>query len=333
MVAIIAASATLSVVFLVLLTSFITYRMTFYNNPNKHPTDLYGGLDKPGYVEHKERSKALIDNMLTLPYEKVQIKSRDGLILSGRYYHNNDTSPLVIEFHGYKSSPMIDFSGIGVHHMSEGYNVLMIDERASGDSEGRTIGFGRTESQDCLAWIEYAINRFGSNVKILIEGVSMGGATVLIASALELPENVLGIHADCPYSSAEQIIKKVIAEMKLPPKILFPFVRLGGIIFGGFDVRRACPAELVKSAKIPILLTHGEADAFVPCQMSREIYDGAPKGLCEFHTFPEAAHGMSFILDTPRYLDILHNFLVKIVFAKECRSTEEQNTNSERITQ
>ena len=140
------------------------------------------------------------------PCEFVTIQSRDGLTLSGRYYHTADGAPLAIGFHGYKSCWLTDFCGGADIAFQMGQNVLLVDERAHGKSQGRTISFGIKERQDLLCWIDYALARFGSDVKILLYGVSMGGATVVMASELELPENVKGIVADCPYSAPLDVI-------------------------------------------------------------------------------------------------------------------------------
>ena len=140
----------------------------------------------------------------------------------------------------------------------------------------------------------------------------MGAATVLMASGLELPENVKGIIADCPYSSPEEIIKKECGKMGLPPKLAYPFVRLGAMIFGGFDPSSATAKDAVKAAKVPILIIHGEADDFVPCSMSREIIDACASDKTLI-TIPLAGHGVSYIVDRPLYEKSVEEFLKKIL--------------------
>ena len=77
---------------------------------------------------------------------------------------------------------------------------MMIDQRAHGKSEGRTMTFGVFERFDVLSWIDYTVERVGKKTRIVLAGISMGAATVLMASNLNLPPNVKGIMADCPYS-------------------------------------------------------------------------------------------------------------------------------------
>ncbi|MBE6634855.1 MAG: alpha/beta hydrolase [Ruminococcaceae bacterium] len=275
----------------------ITYNMAFYRNPKKHKADPYRAIkdDSPGSVY----SRKLIDHIVSLKYENIYTESHDGLRLRARLYKVKEDAPFVIQCHGYKSTPMLDFSGGGALAMEMSMNVIMIDQRAHGESEGRTISFGLNESRDLSAWVEYVVKNYGEDRKILLNGISMGAATVLMASAMPLPKNVVGIAADCPYSSTKEIIKKVIRDMHLPADILYPFVRLGARVLGGFDPDKCNPEEAVKSASLPILLVHGEADSFVPFYMSERIKASNPN--IEFHAFPNADHGKSFIEDTDRY--------------------------------
>ena len=128
----------------------------------------------------------------------------------------------------------------------------------------------------------------------------MGAATVLLAAGNELPSNVVGVIADCPYSSARDIICKVCEDMKLPPKGAFPIIRISARLFGGFSVLDCDVRIAVAKVKVPILLIHGEEDLFVPCSMSEEIYQANP-ALVQKEFFPGAGHGISYIVDTERY--------------------------------
>lgn len=259
------------------------------------------------YERSRDRMEALIAEMAAISYEGVTITARDGVTLFGRYYHVRDGAPLQIQMHGYHGSAVRDFCGGNKLAREAGHNTLVVDQRAQGQSGGRAITFGVRERYDCLDWIAYANARF-SSPPIILSGVSMGAATVLMAAGLDLPANVRAVVADCPYSSPEAIIAKVCGEMGLPPKFAMPIVRLGGLIWGGFDIRAAAPVDAVMRAKAPMLLIHGEDDRFVPCAMSREIAARAGNHI-RLETFPDAGHGLSFIEDFPRYRAAVEQFL------------------------
>lgn len=262
-----------------------------------------------------EKDKELILSMKTSAeslknekFEPIYIFSNDKTKLFGRYYHIRDNAPLFIEFHGYKGAAFRDFAGGDMLFKTFGHNTLLVDQRAHGSSGGKSICFGIKERHDCLAWVKYATERFG-NIPIFLVGISMGGATVLMASNLELPSNVKGIIADCPYSSPKEIICKVCKkDLRLPPKLIYPFIKIGAIIFGGFNPNKSSAVESVKSTKIPILLIHGKGDTFVPCEMSEKIYQSCTgeKYIC---TVDGAEHGMAFLYDMSKYEHTIKNFI------------------------
>ena len=292
-----------------LAASFVTYRLAFYNK-NKLEYDPYYSLGKTPPPPFAEVSRRLIRELEESPFESVTITARDGKPLFARYYHTADGAPLDIMFHGYKSGALHDFPGGYKEAVALGHNVLLVDQRGHGRSHGRTVSFGIKERFDCLDWTYYAVSRFGADTKITLVGISMGAATVICAAGLNLPDAVRGIIADCPCSSGELIIKKVAGEMGFPTKLVFPFIRLGGRIFGGFDICEASPLLAAKSARLPLLLIHGDADRLVPCEMSRDIAR-LYAGEVTLELFPDATHGTSYLFDTERYRKILKEFYQK----------------------
>ena len=276
---------------ILLMGGYYTYRIAFYSP--KKGRDKISTFASHKYDPYRKEINRLFCQLSDRPYEEVSIVSFDGLTLFGRYYHVKDGAPLDIGFHGYRSSALTDFAGGSELSFSMGHNLLLVDERAHGRSEGRTITFGIQERWDADSWVRYAVERFGADTEIILYGVSMGAATVLMTAGLDLPENVKGIIADCPYSSPKDIIRKVAKDMHMPDRLSWPFVKIGGRVYGGFDVDETDAARAVKQAKIPLLIIHGESDSFVPCEMS-DIVSENP-ALITRCTFPGADHGLSLI--------------------------------------
>ena len=188
-----------------------------------------------------------------------------------------------------------------------GHNALLIDHRASGLSDGHVITFGIKERDDCLRWIDFVIKQFGKDVEIILTGISMGAATVLMVSNENLPNNVKYILADCGYTSPKEIIYKVILDMKLPPKLVFPIIKLSARIFGGFNIDMYSAIESVKSTKLPIIFYHGTNDNFVPHYMSETLYNA-----CISHKklvlVDNAGHGLSYPVEKEKYISALVEF-------------------------
>lgn len=290
--------------------SYYSYRIAFHapeQNRNQEPS-----LEGPLYDACRPRIREMYEALSDRPFEPVTIRSRDGLTLFARYYHIADGAPLDICCHGYKSHPFTDFSGGSGLCFAMGHNVLLIDQRGHHHSSGRSITFGIMERWDVLSWVNYAIERFGTDVKITLYGVSMGAATVLMAAGLPLPEQVKGIAADCPYAKPEDIILEVGRKMHYPPKLIRPFLHLGAFLFGGFRLGQTDCIRSVEKAKISILIIHGEADTLVPCAMSALIQEANPE-LVRRHTFPGADHAVSFLIDEERYSRIIREFTEEIL--------------------
>ncbi|MBR7041060.1 MAG: alpha/beta hydrolase [Clostridia bacterium] len=295
----------------VLLVSYIVFRIVFLS-PNGTQNDDCHLYDSPQMDPLRDTILDMIRAVNAMPFERAEFTAYDGLKLRGRYYHHGGGCPLAILFHGYRGTPSRDFAGGVQAYLDEGFNLLMIEERACCGSEGHVITFGVKERLDCLTWIDYARRRFGDQVRILLCGISMGASTVIMASGLQLPDNVKGIIADCPFTSPGQIIRKVCADMKIPARIAWPFIRLGARIYGRFDTDSADAEEAVRHKPVPILLIHGEDDRFVPCDMGRKIAAANPD-MVELHTFPGAGHGLSFLIDKTRYVRIIRAFLDRVM--------------------
>ena len=302
--------AFIAIILIVLAICSYTFHICFYS-PTDRKEDPYSRMGGEQYDAVKDQIIVCTRRMDDTPYEPVSICSFDGLKLSGRYYHNADGAPTVILFHGYRSMALRDCAGGFGLATKMGMNVLAVDQRAHANSEGKVISFGINERRDCLSWIGYVSDRFGKDSPIVLSGLSMGAATVLMVCDLGLPENVVAIMADCPYSSPTQIISKVSEDLHYPSKLAYPFLRLGARLFGNFSLEESSALTAVEHAKIPILLLHGEDDRFVPCQMSRDIYGACPH-LAQLHTFPGAGHGLCYMVDPRRYEQITVQFLMSL---------------------
>jgi len=130
----------------------------------------------------------------------------------------------------------------------------------------------------------------------------------MLAAGEKLPESVVCVLADCGYTSAKEIIKKVIDEMGLPSEIVYPFVKLGAKIFGGFDPDETSPLEAMKKSTVPLIFIHGDNDAFVPCEMSERLYDACASQKKKLVKINGAGHGLAFPVDKELYLSSLREF-------------------------
>lgn len=288
--------------------AYYCYRNTFFfdrriqRDPEEY--DLpHGTVYEPFYDVMLERMK----ETRRIPHRDYSITAFDGLTLWGTYYEYKPGAPIELMFHGYKGSGERDLCGGVQRCFAMGHSAFIVDQRGSGRSGGKVCSFGINERKDCHSWINFLRKEFGEDVKIILTGVSMGAATVMMAASEPLPSNVKGILADCGYSSPGEIIQLVMQRQGLPPKLIYPFMKLGARIFGHFDLEETSPMEAMKKCTVPVIFFHGEADDFVPCDMSRKNYEvcNAPKTLS---IIPGAGHCLGCLIDTKGYLNTLNQF-------------------------
>ena len=302
----------IGLILLILLTSFICFLMTFYVGKRKVLKE--GEYDLPPgkeYEPYYDNMKNWIDKMRNFPYEQVEIKSHDGLILKAKYFENIKGAPIEIMIHGYKGNAERDMNGGIFRAFAVGRNALLIDQRGSGDSEGHVLTFGIKERKDVRLWIDFLINKFGKDVRIILTGISMGASTALMTTQEDIPSNVIGVLADCGFSSQKEIISKTIKEMKLPPKLFYPFVKLGGLIFGRFNIDELTPIDACKNMPVPVIFFHGDNDNFVPCYMSEEMAKVC-SNKNKFVIIPNAEHGLAYPSSQDYYISKVKEF------QKEC---------------
>ncbi len=286
------------------------YRRTMKRGKAKtERTVKMAGTDWSQYADFIAERK---EKLLARPSEAVTIEAQDGLKLRANYFPEGDESKVALCFHGYTSEGMKDNLAISDYYLRRGYSLLLVDARAHGASEGDYIGFGCLDRQDALRWIRWIIERCGEGVEILLHGTSMGGATVLMASGLELPPQVKGIVSDCGFTSPKEVFTHVLHSMyHLPAFPVIPAADLINRRLAGYGMDECNAAREVRKAVVPILMIHGSADTFVPASMCDEIYENiaSPKRKL---IVEGAAHAESYYKDTESYERALDEFLASL---------------------
>ncbi|CDQ40785.1 alpha/beta hydrolase [Virgibacillus salexigens] len=247
-------------------------------------------------------------------FETWKMTSYDDLQLQGYYLEaKEETNKTVIFAHGYLGNAM-DMGMFGQYYYEElGYNMFTADLRGHGESQGDYIGFGWHDRIDYLDWINRVIEEQGEDTEIILHGVSMGAATVLMASGEELPDNVKAIVADSPYTSVYDMFDYQMDRMfHLPAFPVLPSTSVITKMRAGYGLQEASALNQVKKSETPILYIHGNSDTFVPTRMSQELYENT-KSEADLITFDNAGHGEAFVTHKEKYIDKLNRFLEKYI--------------------
>ena len=288
--------------------ALVCFFMTYYSaarTPEGMEADRYppGKVYEP-YHPAMRRWGEEMDAMERIPME---VTTPDGLTLRGHLFVYTPDAPVEILFPGYRGFARRDLGGAVQRCFAVGHSALLVDQRAGGCSDGHVITFGVKESRDVPLWIEAVAARYGADHPVYLGGVSMGATTVLLAAGAGLPPQVKGVLADCGYSTAKDIIKKVIRDMRLPAPLLYPLVRLGAVLYGGFDPNRADATAAAARIQVPVIFFHGDTDDFVPCEMSVTNH-AAATGKKQLVIIPGAGHGLCYPADPDGYVAAVKAF-------------------------
>lgn len=287
------------------------YMYRFATVRNKKQKNYWKDELTPRKFLSDEDNRIIIDGWKYLRaqnWEDVSITSYDGLKLAGHYLEHPSPRGLILQVHGYRGCGAFDFSCAVKPFYEAGFSLLIIDQRASADSEGKHITFGFKERYDVVEWAKYVQKRF-PGLPVIMDGVSMGASTVMLAAEVGYPDNVKAIIADCGYTSPGDICRKVLKQwFKLPPFPLYHAANFWVKILTGFDLDSISCKKALKSLKgsgIKLLIAHGKKDDFVPYWMSEEnikAFDECEIGdTVVLFTSEEADHGLSFLKDGEAY--------------------------------
>lgn len=208
--------------------------------------------------------------LLERAHTRHEIISRRGKRLVGNYYRCSDKPCGKIAFivHGYRSDGAEAAGPFADYYFSRGCDIFCCDHEAHGESGGLIIGYDCFEADDCLDWLSFLSETYGSDIQIILHGFSMGGGIVLKMSD-RVPESVKFICSDSGYSDAEGTVRPRVGTLYQP-------LRLFNMFVGGYDVDKSDVRPHLRNARVPILFVHGTADPTVPFEMGKELYELCP---------------------------------------------------------
>lgn len=262
------------------------------------------------YAKYRKTMLEGADYFLSLNPEKVTITSNDGLKLRGLLYVNPANKGTVIMMHGYHGKAINTFGPVSKVFINMGLSLLLPDQRAHGESEGKYLTLAARESEDCLLWTDYIVNRFPGK-PIGLHGISMGGATVAIAGASNPPKEVKTIANDCGYTSADDIVTSIRKSVKLPKFPLQYFIRFWAKVIAKFSLTEKSVLESYKKITLPCLFIHGKADNFIPFSMGMANYENCASKNKIMVGIENAGHGLSYIEDPETVTKNLIEFYTK----------------------
>ncbi len=242
--------------------------------------------------------------------EAVELQRPDG-VRRGKWFEQEGHKYALL-CHGYTGYAG-QMAGYAKKFFDMGYSVLTPDALAHGESDGKFIGMGWLERPDVLAWIDTIVQK-DPEAEIILHGVSMGGATVMMASGEDLPDNVKCIVEDCGYSSVwDEFSLQLKNVFHLPAVPILNVTSMFSKLRAGYSFEEASAVEQLKKASVPMLFIHGDADTFVPFEMLDVVYDACASAEKEKLVVHDAAHGGAVSTEPTLYWDTVTAFVDKYV--------------------
>ena len=241
--------------------------------------------------------------------ERIQIRSDDGLRLTGYLLQVEKAKGTLVLVHGYRSNLYTDFGYALSFYASLGWNVLAVCQRAHDESEGKYITFGVKERFDVRDWTLYLADRFGPQHPVALVGISMGSSSVLMSLGTDLPANVKCAVADCGYTTPyDEFVHVMKTRFHLPRHPILDIAEWFSRLFARFGFKDYSTITALRESRLPVLFVHGEQDHLVPVRFTVENY-AACNSEKKLITVPEAGHGLSYIFATDLCQQTLRDFL------------------------
>ncbi len=318
----------LFLVLVVLFTAVMLFRKAFGRPQTPDPQDddafqrsrwfAFGPLVKPGAAWLKEQV-----------WQQETLQAEDGAVLQARGLQGQPGRPAMLLFHDYGASPLVDFCLTARWAIRQGWSVLLPDQRAHGASGGRYTSMGLREGEDCLLWAQRVTELLGPGCSLVLGGVGLGGAAVLSALGLGLPENVRALLLDSFYPSLKGEMKymlRIRLRMRTFPLLQMLYL-LGRICWGRAPGRLDGVSALKANERIPVFFAQGREDSMTPYDAAQQAYEAcsAPKVM---FTGEKSGHGACSFTEAERYFTELEDFLAAQLGVKLRRRSGPEKTKN-----
>lgn len=264
------------------------------------------------YVENNLFDEALYNSASK---EDITLKSFDGLNLTSTLIMNeNPTNKFIVLVHGVSICYVGSLKYFDIFYRN-GFNVLIVNQRRHGKSEGKYSTYGFYEKYDVNMWIEYLKSRFGNDIILGLHGESMGAGTVM--ETIPLNDSIKFVIEDCGYSNFHELIGFQITheyKNRLVRKLLRPSLLFANFFMktkAKFSMKKIVPIDIVASTSLPMMFVHGKEDYFVPWYMAVDLYKAKTKGYKELYLVEGAKHAEALEVNKILYEKKIMTFIEK----------------------
>lgn len=298
-----------AIAFLVIML-FIGFGIGFYGMIVKAKSN-YDDLKDEELDEYHLHVRREAEKLRAIPSLPVQVTTKDGLKLYGNFiYAEGESKITILCLHGYTSNGYAEFSEKAQDYLKNGWNVMLVNHRNHGPSEGKYVGFATLDRYDALEWLK-EIEKLVPGGDIFITGVSMGGAIAMQTANLDLPVSVKGIFEDCGFTTCkEEFLWRARTVVKSTPKWAIEILGLYMKAFAGYGLEDSSSVVSCREAKVPMMFIHGDADEVVPVEMAYECWQACTTEK-ELVIVEGCKHARAHYHAREQYMDAVSRFVNK----------------------
>jgi len=308
---------TLSVLFVLLnvLAAVQAYHATHYYNenlPKKHINEMSFGEKLSAIAFGVRVSKSLVVDSLSIPHTNIQLVTDDSIHLAAWYCENNiddtivNAKGTVIMFHGHGSSRSGIINEAWVFYRL-GYNVMMVDFRAHGESEGNTCTVGYYESKDVKAAYDYVTSK--GEKYIVLYGISLGASTIIKAMHDYKTIRPSHIILEMPFGSLYCAVKGTMRLNHVPEQPASALITFWGGVEHGFWAFGFNPQDEAKDINCKVLLQRGTDDIRVTEEETQAIYKHIPSPYKKLVEYSYCSHESLYKKEPIKWVATVDDFL------------------------
>lgn len=242
----------------------------------------------------------------------TEVIASDGIILYGKVDQQDFySSKWAILSHPYGTEHSV-MNKLADAYFLKGYNVVSVDARAHGKSEGKYIGMGYLDQYDVEMWINYIVSIDGDS-QIVLHGLSMGATTGLLISDKKVSDNLKAIISDSGYSSLQSfLMDKISTKYGINGSLILYITNISFCIFADYSIYDVNAIESVRNSRIPFLFIHGTEDTSVKLYNVYDLFNAALSEK-ELYIVEGADHCHAIEQDYQEYIEKTFNFLERYI--------------------
>ena len=238
----------------------------------------------------------------------VEIKSKDGLKLVGEWFDYGFDKTVII-LPGRRETLVYSYYYANPYKES-GVNVLVIDQRAHGLSEGKYSTCGIRESDDVALWMEYLHNELNQK-EVFLHGICVGTCVTTLVCHKYKFDYLKAVILDSAFITYKEIYKNHYVESG---HSLFPVYYEIWAWFSFFthcNINNSSPLKYIDDMEVPVLFIWGDKDVYCLPEKSKILFEKCGSNDKQLEWFEGAEHSRVRLNNEERYDALVSGFLAR----------------------